>query len=219
MENKKSNKKAWIIVIVIVLILVILGAIGMIVFNNGPEKTVDEIFKKLKEGDIASLNDSSVSEITSLGESVAGEEENLSPEKEEELVKACFSQLEWKITGCEENGDTAVVSVEVTNKDFSTFMSDVFSEIFNQALSSALTEDAMTEDKMIDLMIEKLNAITGTKTVTDDLDLVKEDGIWKLDDSDIENVLLPGLMEGVSSFMNSNFSVDDDSTDYSDSGL
>lgn len=77
----------------------------------------------------------------------------------------------------------------------------------------------MTEDKMIDLMIEKLNAITGTKTVTDDLDLVKEDGIWKLDDSDIENVLLPGLMEGVSSFMNSNFSVDDDSTDYNDSGL
>lgn len=219
MENKKSNKKAWIIVIVIVLILVILGAIGMIVFNNGPEKTVDEIFKKLKEGDIASLNDSSVSEITSLGESVAGEEETLSPEKEEELVKACFSQLEWKITGCEENGDTAVVSVEVTNKDFSTFMSDVFSEIFNQALSSALTEDAMTEDKMIDLMIEKLNTITGTKTVTDDLDLVKEDGIWKLDDSDIENVLLPGLMEGVSSFMNSNFSVDDDSTDYNDSGL
>ena len=227
MAAKNNNKLAWIIVIIAVIIIAIVAIVATIFFGNNPEKTIDETFTALKEGnmDVLEKYTSTEGTDTSLENELAeglteGTNSTENTELEKEMLDSCFSQLEWKIAGTKKDGDTAVVTVDITNKDFSNVMQEIFSEMMAQAFASAFTGQEMTEEDTMKLMKEKIDEVTATTTNTEEINMVKEDGIWKFSDSaELANMLLPGFSSGLESMQDSfseSYGLD---SEYNDSGL
>lgn len=224
MAAKNKNKLAWIIVIIAVVVIAVIAIVATILFGNNPEKTIDETFTALKEGNMDVLMEYTSTEGTDnsftneLTEGLTSGTENT--ELEKEMLDSCFSQLEWKIAETKKDGDTAVVTVDITNKDFSNVMQEIFSEMMAQAFASAFTGQEMTEEDTMQLMKEKIDEVTATTTNTEEINMVKEDGIWKFSDSDeLANMLLPGFSSGLESMqdsINDSFGLD---SEYNDAGL
>lgn len=223
----KNNKLAWIIVIIAVVIIAVIAIVATILFGNNPEKTIDETFTALKEGNMDVLmeytstegtDNSFTNELTEGLTNATDSTENT--ELEKEMLDSCFSQLEWKIAETKKDGDTAVVTVDITNKDFSNVMQEIFSEMMAQAFASAFTGQEMTEEDTMQLMKEKIDEVTATTTNTEEINMVKEDGIWKFSNSDeLANMLLPGFASGLESMqdsINDSFGLD---SEYNDAGL
>ncbi len=223
----KNNKLAWIIVIIAVVIIAVIAIVATILFGNNPEKTIDETFTALKEGNMDVLMEYTSTEGTDnsftneLTEGLTnGTDSTENTELEKEMLDSCFSQLEWKIAETKKDGDTAVVTVDITNKDFSNVMQEIFSEMMAQAFASAFTGQEMTEEDTMQLMKEKIDEVTATTTNTEEINMVKEDGIWKFSNSDeLANMLLPGFASGLESMqdsINDSFGLD---SEYNDAGL
>lgn len=223
----KNNKLAWIIVIIAVVIIAVIAIVATILFGNNPEKTIDETFTALKKGNMDVLMEYTSTEGTDnsftneLTEGLTnGTDSTENTELEKEMLDSCFSQLEWKIAETKKDGDTAVVTVDITNKDFSNVMQEIFSEMMAQAFASAFTGQEMTEEDTMQLMKEKIDEVTATTTNTEEINMVKEDGIWKFSDSDeLANMLLPGFSSGLESMqdsINDSFGLD---SEYNDAGL
>lgn len=223
----KNNKLAWIIVIIAVVVIAVIAIVATILFGNNPEKTIDETFTALKEGNMDVLMEYTSTEgadnsfTNELTESLTnGTDSTENTELEKEMLDSCFSQLEWKIAETKKDGDTAVVTVDITNKDFSNVMQEIFSEMMAQAFASAFTGQEMTEEDTMQLMKEKIDEVTATTTNTEEINMVKEDGIWKFSDSDeLANMLLPGFSSGLESMqdsINDSFGLD---SEYNDAGL
>ena len=223
----KNNKLAWIIVIIAVVIIAVIAIVATILFGNNPEKTIDETFTALKEGNMDVLmeytstegtDNSFTNELTEGLTNATDSTENT--ELEKEMLDSCFIQLEWKIAETKKDGDTAVVTVDITNKDFSNVMQEIFSEMMAQAFASAFTGQEMTEEDTMQLMKEKIDEVTATTTNTEEINMVKEDGIWKFSNSDeLANMLLPGFASGLESMqdsINDSFGLD---SEYNDAGL
>lgn len=223
----KNNKLAWIIVIIAVVIIAVIAIVATILFGNNPEKTIDETFTALKKGNMDVLMEYTSTEGTDnsftneLTEGLTnGTDSTENTELEKEMLDSCFSQLEWKIAETKKDGDTAVVTVDITNKDFSNVMQEIFSEMMAQAFASAFTGQEMTEEDTMQLMKEKIDEVTATTTNTEEINMVKEDGIWKFSNSDeLANMLLPGFASGIESMqdsINDSFGLD---SEYNDAGL
>lgn len=223
----KNNKLAWIIVIIAVVIIAVIAIVATILFGNNPEKTIDETFTALKKGNMDVLMEYTSTEGTDnsftneLTEGLTnGTDSTENTELEKEMLDSCFSQLEWKIAETKKDGDTAVVTVDITNKDFSNVMQEIFSEMMAQAFASAFTGQEMTEEDTMQLMKEKIDEVTATTTNTEEINMVKEDGIWKFSNSDeLANMLLPGFASGLESMqdsINDSFGLD---SEYNDTGL
>lgn len=227
MAAKNNNKLAWIIVIIAVVIIAVITIVATILFGNNPEKTIDETFTALKEGNMDVLMEYTSTEGTDnsftneLTEGLTnGTDSTENTELEKEMLDSCFSQLEWKIAETKKDGDTAVVTIDITNKDFSNVMQEIFSEMMAQAFASAFTGQEMTEEDTMQLMKEKIDEVTSTTTNTEEINMVKEDGIWKFSNSDeLANMLLPGFASGIESMqdsINDSFGLD---SEYNDAGL
>lgn len=197
MENKKSNKIAWIILVIVILILAVIGVLIGVVFANTPEKEVDKILTGFKNYDLTVI-EGYTNSIDELGVS---EEEG---EKYGEILKAFFSGLEWEITDSSVDGDTAKVKVTATNKDYSQFFQNMMSKAYSMVLSTMGTNEEPDE---VELILSTINELTETKTVEEEITLNKVDGEWKIDTDDaFINLLLPGLQEGMKNL----YGTDDD---------
>ena len=224
MAAKNKNKLAWIIVIIAVVVIAVVAIVTTIFFGNNPEKTIEETFTALKEGNMDVLEEYISTEGTEnsieneLTADLTDSTEN--PELEKEMLNSCFSQLEWKISETKKDGNTAVVTVDITNKDFSNVMQEIFSEMIAQVSSSTFTGQEMTEEDTMQLMKEKIDEVTATTTNTEEINMVKEDGIWKFSDSDaLADMLLPGFSSGLEAMQDSfseSYGLD---SEYNDSGL
>ena len=224
MATKNGNKRAWIIAIIAIVVIAVVAIVATIFFGNNPEKTIDETFTALRDGDMDVLNKYITSEEKDKSienEIMAGlTDTSASETEEEELTKACFTQLAWKINETKIDGKSAVVNVDITNKDFSKVVEEVFSEMLAQAFSSAFTGEEMTEEKIGNLFQEKIEKETETTTATEEINLVKENGIWKFSNSDeLVKILLPGLSEKVDELENSLGGSYDTDNEYNDSGI
>ena len=197
MENKKSNKIEWIILVIVILILAVIGVLIGVVFANTPEKEVDKILTGFKNYDLTAI-EGYTNSIDELGVS---EEEG---EKYGEILKAFFSGLEWEITDSSVDGDTAKVKVTATNKDYSQFFQNMMSKAYSMVLSTMGTNEEPDE---VELILSTINELTETKTVEEEITLNKVDGEWKIDTDDaFINLLLPGLQEGMKNL----YGTDDD---------
>lgn len=221
MAAKTSNKRAWIIAIVLVVIIAIVAVLATIFLANKPEKTIEATFTALKEGNMDILNNYSITGGTDTSlENELTSELTGSSDVENELMASLFTQLDWQIKETKKDGDTAVVTVDITNKDFSNVMQEVFQEIIAKAFSSAFSDEEMSDEDVINLMKEKIEEVTSTTTNTTEINMIKEDGIWKFSNSEeLVNTLLPGFAAGLENAQNSfseSFGID---TENDDSGL
>ncbi len=159
-------------------------------------KTVDKetLSKYMDYNELVNINDAD------------NEEDSQDNEDGTEYIGNIFKNMKYKITSSKENGDTAVVSVEITNVDMSNVFTLYIQEAMSLALSQAFSEEGQTDEDMdaqmtqllIDI-IEENKATTVTNNV--DINLTKVDKQWKVNvDENLQNALMGNLLTVANAF-------------------
>ena len=191
--KEKGSKKVGYWVGGIILLVVVLAIVtALLLLPATPEKTVEGMLNSLKNADFESVN-----KYVNY-EDIVNESEMLqNSEMDEETQSLLFDKLTWKILNISKEENTASVEVEITNKDFDQIISNYKQE----ALRIAFSGESFTEEDQNNKLKEQLkNEEIGTKTVTTTIQLVKQDGEWKVQaDESLVNALLPGLQEAINS--------------------
>ena len=192
-KEKSENKKVGYWVSGIILLLVVLAIVtALLLLPATPEKTVEGMLNSLKNADFESVN-----KYVNYDEIVNASEMLQNTEMDEEAQSLLFNKLAWKISNISKEENTASVEVEITNKDFNQIISNYTQE----ALRIAFSGESFTQEEQNNKLKEQLkNEEIGTKTVTTTIQLVKQDGEWKVQaDESLVNALLPGLQEAINS--------------------
>lgn len=189
-ENKKANKKPIITTIAIIIILILIVLLYMFL-GNGPKNTVEDMFKAIKDGDHEKVN-----EYINYQELVSSSEVLNSENLDEETMKLLFEKLSWNITEVIQEKDTANVTVDVTNKNFRTIIGNYMQKVLRVAFSGQELNDSEMENYLLE---ELRNQDVETTTTTQTINLTKQEGKWMIstDNSDLINILLPGLNEAI----------------------
>ena len=186
-EGKKSNKVPAIIIAIVVLILIIL-AIYFIFIQSTPTKTVEGMLQALKNSDYEKVNKYiNYDELMSSSGTV---------DVNEEAQKLLFDKLSWNITETKKEDDTAIVTIEVTNKNFKTIISNTMQEVLKRAFTGEQTTDQDTQNYLMEELRKEDAEMT---TTTQNINLVKQDGKWIITTTNEEliNMILPGLTEAI----------------------
>lgn len=189
-KTKKNNWVASVIVVVVVLAIAALLTI-MIVTTSDPKQSIDGLLNNLKAGDFEKAQ-----EFLS-GETLLSEEEY-----DLEMQKLFFENLSWKITNIDKQEDTATATVEITNKDFNTVVSNYAKKAL-EAITSLIGTNStgLSNEQIQQYFVDELkNQDIGTTTQTGTIELVKEDKKWKVvSNEQLIDTLLPGLQEALDS--------------------
>lgn len=192
-SNEKGNKKVGYWVGGIVLLLVVLAIVtALLLLPATPEKSVEGMLNSLKNADFESVN-----KYVNYEEIVNESEMLQNSEMDEETQSLLFNKLTWETLNISKEENTASVEVEITNKDFNQIITNYTQE----ALRIAFSGESFTQEEQNNKLKEQLkNEGIGTKTVTTTIQLVKQDGEWKVQaDESLVNALLPGLQEAINS--------------------
>ena len=192
-SKEKGSKKVGYWVGGIVLLLVVLAIVtALLLLPATPEKSVEGMLNSLKNADFESVN-----KYVNYEEIVNESEMLQNSEMDEETQSLLFDKLTWKILNISKEENTASVEVEITNKDFNQIITNYTQE----ALRIAFSGESFTQEEQNNKLKEQLkNEGIGTKTVTTTIQLVKQDGEWKVQaDESLVNALLPGLQEAINS--------------------
>ena len=191
-EGKKS-KKAPIITAIVIIAIIILAILLYVVFANGPKGVVEGMFKALKNGDYDKVN-----EYINYNEVISSSNILDSESLDEETMNLLFEKLSWKITETTKEENTASVTVEVTNKNFRTIIANYMQNALRVAFSGQELSDAEMENYLLE---ELKNEDVETTTTTQTINLTKQDGKWVINttDTNLIDILLPGLNEAVNS--------------------
>lgn len=179
--NKKSKIPAILTVVIVLAIVALLTV--LIVTSSDPKKSVDGFLTNLKAGDFVKAQE------FSTGDSLFKDQEY-----SEETQKLLFDKISWKVKKVTAENDKAVVEIELTNKDFSEVLQNYKNKIWKD-ISSVIGKTIDTSRYFED---ELKNENLGTKTITVNIKLQKQDGKWKVvANNELANSLLPGLQESV----------------------
>ncbi|MBQ2890367.1 MAG: hypothetical protein IJE44_01815 [Clostridia bacterium] len=161
------------------------------------EQTVHNMFSALKAFDLEALN-----KFVEDSEDITDTDNALLTENTEEVVKAMFGGVDYKIISSEQiDEDTVNVKTSITAIDMKPVFKDFFASAMQLAFTSAfsdMSEDELTA-KMEEMLWEKITAPDLDKITTEvTLEVSKEDGIWKVDaDDNFSDALMGGLEEAV----------------------
>lgn len=189
--DKKSNTPMIIGIVVIVVLILVLLAYAFLA--STPKRSVEGVLQGLKDGDYDKVNEYvNYEELISASSAEDGEELNA------EAQKLLFDKLSWDITEESKDGDTANVTVEITNKNFKTIINNYMQRVLRLAFSG----QDVTDEQNQNYLIEELNSEDVEMTTTTQvINLVKQDGKWIITTTNDElvNSLLPGLKEAIDS--------------------
>ena len=179
--NKKSKIPAILTVVIVLAIVALLTV--LIITSSDPKKSVDGFLTNLKAGDFVKAQE------FSTGDSLFKDQEY-----SEETQKLLFDKISWKVKKVTAENNTATVEIELTNKDFSEVLQNYKNKIWKD-ISSVIGKTIDTSRYFED---ELKNENLGTKTITANIKLQKQDGKWKVvANNELANSLLPGLQESV----------------------
>ena len=179
--NKKSKIPAIITVITVLAIVAVLTV--LIVTSSDPKKSVDGFLTNLKAGDFEKAQE------FATGDSLL-EDQGYN----EETQKLLFDKITWKVKKVTAENNEAKVEIEITNKDFSEVLQNYKNKIWKD-ISSVIGKTIDTSRYFEE---ELKNENLGTKTITTNIKLQKQDGKWKVvANNELANSLLPGLQESV----------------------
>ena len=191
-ENKKS-KKAPTITAIVIIAIIILAIVLYVVFANGTKGVVEGMFRALKNGDYDKVN-----EYINYNEVISSSDVLDSESLDQETMNLLFDKLSWKVTETTQEENTANVTVEVTNKNFKTIIANYMQNALRVAFSGQELSDAEMENYLLE---ELRNEDVETTTTTQTINLTKQDGKWVINttDTNLIDILLPGLNEAVNS--------------------
>ena len=191
--SEKTNKKSPIIAIIIVVILLALVGVVYVTLQNTPKSVVNGMFKALKDGNYEKVN-----EYINYQEVISSSDILDSESLDEETMNLLFNKLDWKIIETTQEGNNASVTVEVTNKNFKTIIGNYMQNALRVAFSGQELSDAEMENYLIE---ELKKEDMETATITQTINLTKQDGKWVINttDTSLVEILLPGLNEAINS--------------------
>ena len=210
---KKTKKKNLIIPILIILIIIaIIGTIVFIVTANKPEKTVEEFFTRLKEGNIEEAK-KYIDNYNDLFEEEQEEQENTEEDfadvlNNEENQKLLFTDIQTNIKEVKKEGNTAKIQVELTTKNFKTIMTNYINKIIQLSMSTVVGGENLTQEEINnaikDYFIEELkNESIDKVTTTQEITLNKKEGKWIIEANDnLRTLIYPGLEEAFQEITN-----------------
>ena len=158
--------------------------------SNTPTKQVEGFLNKYQTLDQDVLDDL---------EQVISEEDKfdeINRQKYRDIIKKQYKDLTYYVKEERVDGDTAVVTVEITVYDFASTMSEA-EDYKNNHISEFYDETgSFSQTKYVDYVIEQLDNTKEKVKYTLDLNLTKIENKWKLDglDSDSEDKIL-GIYE------------------------
>ena len=191
-EKHKTDYAKWIGIVVAIIVLVAM-IIGIVFFTKSPYYAVMKTFNALKSERVNIINNYvSYQEIMdSLIDGLnVGEEMS-------EIEKNCFDKFEYKQNSVKTEGDTAIVTVETTNKNFRNALTKWTQSIYQRFING----EEISNEQGINLLNEYLSDESiGTMSVTKDINLNKVDNKWRLNvDENLKDAVFPGLSEVVNS--------------------
>ncbi len=158
--------------------------------NNTPTKKVEQFLGKYQ-----SLDDSVINNL----DSVITEKETLTDEQRDsyrDLMKKQYKNLDYKIKDETQDGNKAIVSVEIEVIDYGKSISESEKYLAENQDEFKSDKDGVVVD-MVKYMTYKIKQMTNAKdkvTYTINFSLTKENGKWKLNDiSDIDRLKIHGL--------------------------
>lgn len=175
-EIKKIDNRIIIgVAVAVVVLIVILACVCFM--SDSPKKAVENMLSDLKSGEIM---------FSDLSEE----------DFKEEAQKLFFDKLQWKIINVKEEGNTANVEIEITNKDFKTIMSNCMQKMFKLAITGQnLGEQEATNYLVEELKNDEIQTVTSNQFIK----VEKKDGKWEIvKDEELLNILLPGFNEAIS---------------------
>lgn len=119
---------------------------------------------------------------------------------EEDLCRKMLDGMTYKITNAEENGDTAVVTADITNADAAEIIPEYFTQMFAFALGQAFSEEPMSDEELEAYCIELLAGFYDqpdlkTVTTTVDVSMNYADGKWNIEnEEELGDALLGGFI-------------------------
>lgn len=178
---------------IITIFFVILLSACSLTMNNSPKAKVKELLDKYKN------QDSSV--ITNLDDVIDSEYEGEYKDRYKSLILNQYKNLEYKIIDEVIDGDTAIVSVDVTVYNYgsgidaaNTYLEEHESEFYKKDLSDnnlitpnndenapQTSQNTIDYNKFLDYKLDLLEEITDRKTYSIDITLTKENNEWVLD--------------------------------------
>ena len=192
-ENINAKKAPIIITIIIIIIVLVLAILLFMLLANGPKSVIEGMFNALKNGNYEEVN-----EYVNYEEMISSSEILDSESLDEETMNLLFDKLDWKIIETTQEENTANVTVEVTNKNFKTIIANYMQNALRVAFSGQELSDAEMENYLLEeLRNEDVEMTTTTQTIS----LTKQNGKWVINttDTNLINILLPGLSEAVNS--------------------
>lgn len=184
--------KKIVLTLVMILSVFILSACSL---NGGesPKDTVKAFLDKYKNQDDEVLSD--------LDETISSEYTGEYKERYKTLMVNQYKNLEYDITDEVIDGNTAIVTAEITVYDYSNaineandYLSNHEDEFYKKSSDETSREEkdnTLDNDKFLDYKLGLLENVSDKTTYTIDFSLTKEDKKWKLDsltDSDIEKL-------------------------------
>lgn len=191
--KSSSGKKGKLIPLCIVLICIVAIIVGVVYFIKTPYFALMNAFNAMKNEDINTIN--KYLSYDSLVDSVVGSL-NVGEEMSE-FEKNCFSEFEFKINTVKVEGDTAIINVDTTNKNFRNAVTKWTQSIYQKFING----EEISNDEGIRLLNECLkDSSIGTITTNKDVTLTKADGKWVINlDDGLRDAIFPGMSEVVSS--------------------
>ncbi len=194
--------KKIVLVLVITLSVFVLSACTM-GMDNGPKEKVKAFLDKYKNQDSEVLDD--------LDETISSEYTGEYKERYKTLMLNQYKNMEYKITDEVIDGNTAIVSADITVYDYASaitkannYLTEHEDEFKSKSSDETKKEDNLNEDKkdnsitnsidntkFLEYKLGLLENVSDMTTYTIEFSLTKEDDNWKIDsltDTDIEKL-------------------------------
>ena len=192
--------KKIVLVIVLTLSVFILSACSLGEMNS-PKDKVKEFLDRYKNQDSEVLSD--------LDDTISSEYTGDYKERYKTLMINQYKNMEYKITDEVIDGNTALVTADITVYDYSSAIdnannyltehedefkkksSDETSKEDEENNDNGIVDDIIDNEKFLEYKLGLLEDVSDKKTYTIEFSLTKEDDKWKLDsltDSDIEKI-------------------------------
>ena len=192
-KNKNFGKIFLTITILAILVAVIIGVIYTISNNTNndteftkQEATINNAFSALKTS-----NTDEVEKYLNYTEVISGLDESILQEEITELENNLFNTMEWSIENIKEEDGNIVAIVEVTNKNYKKIITEWLKQIVELKSSSEgiSNEDAL---QILEDILKENNC--GTESVIKKIQLIEQDGNWKIVVNDnLINLVYPGI--------------------------
>ena len=186
--DKKTKMIVYAVAAVILILLVVVCAAK--IKASKPATALNNLVKELNNGNFKKAGEYCADNTMDL----FGVDENI---EDLEMVKLYYKNISIKVNKVTKSKDTAVINVEISNKDLGKILNNYMNKAKELALEN-LNKKVTTKDMENQLLqyFKSQFEAEGIETVTTTVDVVlnKVDGKWKVVvDSNLRNSFLPGL--------------------------